>query len=211
MTRPVKQIQSLPLIKPLPLSPRPSDLELVNQSQAGNPSAFSELVRRYETRIYSLAYNMMGSFEEAEDVLQETFLRVYKSLDGFRGEAGFSTWLYRIATNVCLGRLRKKEPQVSASLDELIATEEGEVPRQIEDWSKNPEEVFLSKEFKSVLSQTITDLPEGYREVLVLRDIEDLKTQEVARILHLSIPAVKSRLHRARLFLREKLSRYFSL
>ncbi|NOX96560.1 MAG: sigma-70 family RNA polymerase sigma factor [Nitrospirae bacterium] len=191
-------------------SQKESDEVLVRKSKEGDQAAFAELVNRYESRIYNLAYKMMGSREDAADILQETFLDAYKSLPGFRGEAGLSTWLYRIATNLCLMKLRKKEGKGAVSLDEPLSTEEGQRPREIPDWSTNPAAVVLNAELRQVMDEAIEALPPLYKSVFILRDLEGLSNVEVSKVLGESVPAVKSRLHRARLFLRERLSQYFS-
>lgn len=185
------------------------DEVLVQKSKGGDQAAFAELVNRYESKIYGLAHKMMGNREDAADVLQETFLDAHKSLSSFRGEAKFSTWLYRIATNVCLMKLRKKEGGAVISLDEPIPTEEGQRPREIPDWSTNPAAVVLNEELRQVMDEAIKELPPLYKSVFVLRDLEGLSNVEVGKVLGESVAAVKSRLHRARLFLRERLSQYF--
>ena len=186
-----------------------SDEVLVRRSKEGEQAAFAELVNRYESKIYGLARKMMGNREDAADVLQETFLDAYKSLSGFREEANFSTWLYRIASNICLMKLRKKEGEKVVSLDDPVSIEEGELSREIPDWSTNPGTAVLNKELRQVMDEAIKGLPPSYKSVFVLRDLEGLSNAEVGKVLGESVAAVKSRLHRARLFLREKLSRYF--
>ena len=186
-----------------------SDGALVEGSKEGDQTAFAELVKRYESKIYNLAYKMMGNREDAVDVLQEVFLDAYKSLSHFKKEAKFSTWLYRIATNVCLMKLRKRKAKAVISLDEPLLTKEGEQPREIPDWSTNPEAVVLNEELKQVMDEAIESLPPAYKSVFVLRDLEGLSNAETGKVLGESVAAVKSRLHRARLFLRERLSHYF--
>ena len=186
-----------------------SDEVLVERSKGGNQAAFAELVNRYESKIYRLAHKMMGNREDAADVLQETFLDAHKSLSAFKGEAKFSTWLYRIATNVCLMKLRKKEGEGTiVSLDEPIPTEEGQRTCEIPDWSTNPAAAVLNEELRQVMDKAIKELPPLYKSVFVLRDLEGLSNVEVGKVLGESVAAVKSRLHRARLFLRERLTRY---
>ncbi len=182
--------------------------ELLNRLKAGDRSAFAEMVERYSPRIFSLALRMMEDPAEAEEILQETFLRAAKHIGSFRGQSTLGTWLYRIATNLSLMRLRRKRP-VSISLDN--SAEESIVPPVAAgDWSARPESELLNREARAEMKRAILALPDGLRAVFVLRDIEGLSTAEAAEVLGLSIPAVKSRLLRARLALRNDLSRYFS-
>ena len=136
--------------------------------------------------------------------------RAYTNLQQFQGQSKFYTWLVRIAVNEALMKLRRRRPERFVSLDEDIKTEEDSVPREVADWSPNPEQMYNQAELKEILGKTIQGLPTGFRTVFVLRDVEGLSTEETAEALELSIPAVKSRLLRARLQLRERLSRYFS-
>lgn len=184
---------------------------LVKKSQEGDYLSFEELVKRYEKKIYNLAYRIMGNKEDASDVLQETFLQAFKKLSGFKGKAKFSTWLYRIAVNICLMRKRKRKKMKTVSLDIPILTKkEDEIKRELrDDWSESPLATLENEEVKKTLSEAIGLLPEEYRTVFLLRGLNGLSNQEVAKALKISLPAVKSRLHRARLFLRDKLSQYF--
>jgi len=188
-----------------------SDGTLVEKSQQGDYLSFQELVRRHEKKIYNLAYKIMGNKEDASDVLQETFLQAFKKLPGFKSKAKFSTWLYRIAVNICLMRKRKQKKIKTVSLDVPILTkQEDEIRRELrDDWSKSPLASLESEEVKRALSNAIDLLPEEYRTVFLLRGINGFSNEEVANALKISVPAVKSRLHRARLFLRDKLSEYF--
>ena len=177
--------------------------------QAGDPEEFSRLVEAYSSKIYRLATKMLNQQQDAEDVLQETFLKAYRGLKSFDGRSKVSTWLFRIATNEALMVIRRKHPEV-VSMDEPIETEEGEQePVQIVDWCCLPEEELLSEETKERLDAAEQKLPERLRVVFILRDINDLSTHETAEILGLSDTAVKTRLSRARLRLREELSVYF--
>jgi len=188
-----------------------SDEILVKKSQKGDYLSFEKLVKRYEKKIYNLAYRIMGNKEDASDVLQETFLQAFKKLAGFKGKAKFSTWLYRIAVNICLMRKRKRKKMKTVSLDIPILTKkEDEIKRELrDDWSESPLATLENEEVKKTLSEAIGLLPEEYRTVFLLRGLNGLSNQEVAKVLKISLPAVKSRLHRARLFLRDKLSQYF--
>jgi len=182
---------------------------LVSEAKAGNYASFEELVNRYEKKIYRLGINITGNPEDAEDVLQEAFLKAYSNLAKFQEQSKFYTWLVRIAVNEALMKLRRKKPERTVSLDEDIKTEDDSLPREIADWSPNPEQQYTQAELREILSKTIQGLPPGFRTVFVLRDVEGLSTEETAAALELSVPAVKSRLLRARLQLRERLGRYF--
>ncbi len=175
----------------------------------GDRAEFARLVEAYYPTIYRVALRLTGSAQDAEDVLQETFLKAYRHLNGFDGRSSLSTWLYRIATNEALMLLRKQKPG-QVSMDEPIQTEEGEQePMQIVDWCCLPEEEFMSAEAQKELDQAVARLPASLRAVFLLRDIEGLSTQETGEVLNLSETAVKTRLSRARLRLREVLTHYF--
>jgi RNA polymerase sigma-70 factor (ECF subfamily) len=152
---------------------------------------------------------MMHNEQDAEDVLQETFINSFRHLDSFRGDSEFSTWIYRIATNASLMKLRAAKP--TASLDEMVPSDDGDyVPQVVVDWSITPEEAALNSEIRSQMDAALARLPENLRAVFVLRDIEGLSVEETSRVLEISVPNVKTRLHRARLALREALSCYFA-
>lgn len=181
--------------------------ELVSRLQAGDRGAFFEMVEQHSPRIYSLALRMMDDPHEAEDILQETFMSAAQHIGTFRGQSSLGTWLYRIATNLALMRLRRKLP-VRVSLDD---TPEGlgspiALPGS---WVDLPEAELLNQEAREEMQRAVGLLPENLRVVFLLRDVEDVSTAETADILGLSVAAVKSRLLRARLALRDDLSRYF--
>ncbi|MEO0071118.1 MAG: sigma-70 family RNA polymerase sigma factor [candidate division WOR-3 bacterium] len=184
-----------------------SDDELVRRAQKGNLVAFEELVRRYERKVYNITYRLLGNEEDATEALQDTFLRAYRFLKRFRFQSNFYTWLYRIATNVSLTRLRRRKRLDTVSLDAPVKETE-ELMLDIPDDHHTPEEIFRQKMFKERLQEAVASLPEDYRTVVVLRDLEGLSNEEVSKVLKLSIPAVKSRLHRGRLALRERLAKY---
>jgi RNA polymerase sigma-70 factor (ECF subfamily) len=176
---------------------------------AGDPEEFAHLVDAYSGKIFRLAIKMLNQQQDAEDVLQETFLKAYRGIKSFDGRSKISTWLFRIATNEALMVIRRKHPD-TVSIDEPVETEEGEQePLQIIDWCCLPEEELLSEETREKLDAAVQKLPERLRVVFVLRDINDLSTHETAEILRLTDTAVKTRLSRARLRLREELSIYF--
>jgi RNA polymerase sigma-70 factor (ECF subfamily) len=190
----------------------PSGLDesvLVSQAREGDTRAFGELVRRYEGKIFRLAQHVTNNREDAEDVLQETFMKAYEHLDQFKGDSKFYTWIVRIAVNQSLMKLRRRKTDKSVSLDEQIDTGEDTIVREIAAWDEDPEQRFSREELGEILDHAVDSLEPPYRSVFVLRDVEELSTEETAEALGLSIPAVKSRLLRARLQLRERLTRYF--
>jgi RNA polymerase sigma-70 factor (ECF subfamily) len=178
--------------------------------QAGDRAEFARFVETYSGQVYRLALKMLQNSQDAEDILQETFIKAYKALPKFEGRSRLSTWLYRIATNEALMFLRKKRP-VQVSVDEPIENDEGdERPRQIIDWCCIPENELMSTEARAYLDHSVQQLPESLRAVFLLRDIEGLSTRETAEVLDISESAVKTRLSRARFRLRELLSVYYS-
>jgi len=182
---------------------------LLAQSREGDTRAFAELVRRYEGKIFRLAQHITQNREDAEDVLQETFMKAYEHLEQFKGDSKFYTWIVRIAVNQALMKLRRRKTDKSVSLDEQIDTGEDTIVREIAAWDEDPEQQFSREELGDILDKAVQSLDPPYRSVFVLRDIDELSTEETAEALGLSVPAVKSRLLRARLQLREKLTRYF--
>ena len=185
------------------------DLALVERVRAGDIAAYDALVRKYERQIFRIAQHITQNREDAEDVMQDAFVKAFEKLDQFQGNSKFYTWLVRIAVNESLMRLRKRRTGKIVSIDEDLKTEEGTVPRDFADWAPNPEDNYNQAELAEILRKTIQGLPPGFRVVFVLRDVDGLSTEETAQTLGLSVPAVKSRLLRARLQLRERLSRYF--
>ena len=182
---------------------------LVTRAKAGDEDAFSELVKHYDRRVFRMAKQITQNDDDAEDVLQETFLKAYTHLDDFQGNSKFYTWLVRIAVNEALMKLRKRRSDRTVPLDEPIDTGEDEMVREIAVWDENPEESYSREELGEILDQAIQGLKPAYRTVFILRDIEEMSIEETAEALGLSISAVKSRLLRARLQLREKLTRQF--
>ena len=183
--------------------------QLVAKAREGDTAAYNQLMTRYSPKIYRLAKHITQHEEDAEDVLQETFLKAFEHLGDFQGQSKFYTWLVRIAVNEALMKLRRRRPERMVSLDEDVKTEEDSLPREVADWSPNPEQQYNQAELRDILTRTIQGLPASFRTVFVLRDVEGLSTEETAEALDLSIPAVKSRLLRARLQLRDRLGRYF--
>ena len=186
-----------------------NDEDLVRLAQAGDTQAFDELVRRYRDKVYRLSFKILRHEEDAAEALQDAFLSAYRGLKNFKVESTFSTWLYRIATNASLMKYRKRRDHHVSLEQSQTGDEDGEA-LQIPDWSTQPLTELLNQETRQVMSEGVARLPEELRTVFVLRDIEELSNAEVAGILDLSVAAVKSRLHRARLALRDRLTRYFS-
>jgi len=185
------------------------DIALVERAKAGDSAAFETLMRQYERQIFRTALHITQNREDAEDITQDVFFKAFQKLDQFQGNSKFSTWLVRIAVNESLMRLRKRKTSKTVSMDQDVETDEGSIPRDFAEWRPNPEQNYSQSELAEILRKTIAGLPPGFRTVFTLRDIENLSTEETAEALNLSVPAVKSRLLRARLQLRERLSRYF--
>jgi RNA polymerase sigma-70 factor (ECF subfamily) len=191
-------------------SSKPSETLSIEALRNGDRAEFARMVEDYYTMIYRLSIKMVGNSQDAEDILQETFIKAYRYLKDFDGRSSLSTWLYRVATNEALMFLRRKRPE-QISIDEPLETEEGEgEPVQIVDWGHLPERELLSSEARLYLDRAIEQLSPSLRVVFVLRDMQGLSTQETAEVLNLSETAVKTRLSRARLRLREELSGYYN-
>ena len=187
------------------------DFELIRAINSGQFDRFPDLVKRYEQKLYNFSLRMCRDAADAEDTVQETFLNVFRYLKDFRYETKFKNWLYRVAASTCIKKRRKSKfaPQRELSLDEFLPQDETEVPDQVPRWALMPLDKLLSDELSDKINAAIFTLPEKYRLVIVLRDIEGFSTAETAQILNLSDANVKVRLHRARLFLRDKLKGYF--
>ncbi len=187
---------------------------LIAASRRGDASAMEELVRSNQTRVYNFAMRMCRNVEDAKDILQETFLGMVRSIREFREESKFTTWLYRIASNACLKKRRRgvhdPTPEQELSLDELMPRPDAEGRRpEIADWSEDAEQALLRGELSQQMEAAIDRLPREYKIVLVLRDVEGFSAEETAEMLKISVPAAKSRLHRARVFVRRELAGYF--
>ena len=185
------------------------EASLVAQARLGDTGAFTELVDRYQRNIFRLAQNITQNREDAEDVLQETFLKAYQHLPEFEGHSKFYTWVVRIAVNEALMKLRKRKWDKTVWLDEPVNVGEDSVAREIAVWEDNPEQRYSQEELRDILDKAVNGLATPYRTVFALRDVEGLSTEETAQALELSVPAVKSRLLRARLQLRDKLTAFF--
>ena len=188
-----------------------NDFDLIQAINSGQAEKFQDLVKRYEQKLYNFSLRMCRNRSDAEDMIQETFLNVFRYLKNFRHESKFKNWLYKVAASTCIKKMRKSKfaPEKELSLDEFIPNEEAEKPDHVPEWAQLPLDKLLNDELHDKLNETILTLPKKYRLVMVLRDIEGFSTDETAQILNLSPSNVKVRLHRARLYMRDKLKGYF--
>ena len=197
-------------VAPRPARPRAvvsaEEKALIERCKRGDLAAFNDLVRKYEKQVYNFAYRLTGNYDDANDVAQDAFLRVFNAIGTFRGDASFSTWLFRITTNVFLDERKRAKAHPHASLDEYLELDESSVARQIEDPSPTPEAVLEETERAQLLQQAIGSLPEYQRAMVTLYHGQQKSYEEIAEIMDLPIGTVKSRLNRARLALKEKLS-----
>jgi RNA polymerase sigma-70 factor (ECF subfamily) len=187
------------------------DYDLIQAINSGQIGKFHDLVKRYEQRLYNFSLRMCRDHSDAEDMVQDTFLNVFKYLKDFRYETKFKNWLYKVAASTCIKRRRKSKfaPEKELSLDEFLPGDEAETAEKVPEWALMPLDKLLNEELSSAIHQGILSIPKKYRMVIVLRDIEGFSTAETAQILNLSPANVKVRLHRARLYLRDKLKGYF--
>ncbi|OWZ83320.1 RNA polymerase sigma factor [Natranaerobius trueperi] len=179
---------------------------LVKKCQKGKLDAFEDLVNKYQQKVYSLCYRFAGNHDDANDLAQEAFIRVYHSIDKFHFKSAFSTWLYRVTSNVCLDEIRKKKRTSSVSINSPMETDEGEVYFNLPDQKFNPEQLTERKDVQDIVHKAIQELPEEQRITILLREIEGLSYEELAEALNVSIGTVKSRLNRARHNLKEILT-----
>ncbi len=187
-----------------------NETELVTQARAGDVEAFTTLLRQYDRYVYRVAFHITENREDAEDVMQEAFYKAFAHMDQFQGNSLFYTWLVRITVNEALMKVRRRGSEKVLSLDEPMDLGENTwVPREIEDWNDNPEQRYAKAELENIISEAISRLPQPYRVVYLLRDVESLSTEEAAELLGLSVAAVKTRVRRARLMMREQLNRHF--
>lgn len=198
--------------------PHEPDARLLSKAKDGDTAAFTQIVRRYEQMVYSFAFKVCRDEEKASETVQDTFINVYRKLKQFDGKSKFSTWLYSIVTNNCLmKRRRRKIDEALVRFDDMQAIpgntshdEDGHAIQTIPSWKETPDEVVMNRELQALLDKAILRLPSDYRIVFILRDVEERSAEETAKILKLSVPAVKSRLHRARAFLRNQLNEYMT-
>ena len=186
------------------------DGELLTGLRAGTPSAVDELLRQYQGKIFNLAMSILKNESDAEEAAQDVFMTVIRKADTFQGNSAFYSWMYRICVNTCLMRLRRKRRDQTVSIEEFmpVFTDEGMHASPMDDWSKEVERDALNEELGRLIRKYTEELSEKYRVVFVLSDVEGISNEETARILGITVPAIKSRLHRGRIYLRERLSRY---
>jgi RNA polymerase sigma-70 factor (ECF subfamily) len=192
--------------------PAPSDDELIARARANDFAGFEELLGRYEDKVYRLAYRIVRNETDAKEILQETFVSIWRKLDTFKGDSQFGSWVYRIATNAALMRLRAQRRHPEISTEELpigYLDNYGQPMPAGENWSKRPDDQLQSSELREHIQAAVDALPDIYRTVFVVRDIEGLSTEETAEALGISVPTVKTRLHRARIALRDAIGGYF--
>ncbi|MGA8212532.1 MAG: sigma-70 family RNA polymerase sigma factor [Candidatus Sulfotelmatobacter sp.] len=186
------------------------DLDLVHASKDGDVTAFEQLVKRYDRKLLRIAQSITHNREDSQDALQEAFLKAYQNLAAFREDSKFSTWLFRITVNQSLMKLRKQRTTREASLDEDFQADGDVLPKEVTDWAPNPEQLYWASELRDILTKCLEELSPILRMVFVLRDVEGLTIDQTVEVLNVSETAVKARLWRARLQLRESLTKYFS-
>jgi RNA polymerase sigma-70 factor, ECF subfamily len=189
-----------------------NDAQLIAAARGGDYDAFESLVRRYRDRIYRLARSMTGNDSEAEEVVQDAFLSLFRGLEQFRGDSSPSSWIYRVAANAALMRLRTRRRKPLLSIEDQPPPVAQNMKQSVwpkSNWARLPDDTLLQGEMRQHLEAAVAKLPEKYRLVLLLRDVEGLSNHEVAEALGLTVGTVKARLHRSRLFVREQLDRYF--
>jgi RNA polymerase sigma-70 factor (ECF subfamily) len=189
-----------------------SDEELVARARQKDFAAFEELLDRYEDKVFRLAYRFVRNETEAKEILQDTFLSIWRKLDTFKGDAQFSSWVYRVAANAALMRLRAQRRHPEISTEELpigYLDRVGQLPAVGENWAKRPDDQLQSEELRRHIQAAVDALPELYRTIFLIRDVEGLSTEETAEVLGISVPTVKTRLHRARIALRDAIGHYF--
>lgn len=186
------------------------DLDLVHASKNGDVAAFEQLVKRYDRKLFRIAQSVTHNTEDAQDAVQEAFFKAFQNLQQFREESKFSTWLIRITVNQSLMKLRKQRTARALSLDDNFEADGDILPKEIADWAPNPEQLYWASELREILHKALKEMRPVLRAVFVIRDIEGLSIDQTAEVLNLSETAVKARLWRARLHLRECLNKYFS-
>jgi RNA polymerase sigma-70 factor, ECF subfamily len=193
-----------------------ADETLVERARAKDEAAFEELVNRYENKLYRLAMRFVRNETDAQEILQDAFLSAWRNLPTFEGRAQFGSWMYRVTVNAALMLLRSRNRHPEITVDDVEPTvlndavaESGQTMRANADWSQRPDDQLQSAEMRKHIQTSVDALPDGLRAVFLLRDVEELSTEDTAEMLGLSVPAVKTRLHRARLALREAIGRYF--
>ena len=188
-----------------------TEKQLVKDLQAGKTDSFEQLANLYQKKIYALSFNITRNATDSQDVTQEVLLTLFRKGHTFQGKSAFSSWVYRITVNASYMKLRTRKKEPNVSVEELLPSFNGSGFQQekIRDWSENAESLLFDNETREIIQKAVDLLPDKEKIVFILRDVEGLSTEKVSNILDLTIPAVKSRLHRARLFLRKKLANYF--
>lgn len=193
-----------------------SDDALIARAKIGDFEAFEQLVGRYQDKVYRLAFRFVRNETEAKEIVQDTLLSVWRKLDGFKGDSAFGSWLFRVTANAALMRLRSQRRHAEVSTEELppgfLDTPQstyGQILSHGENWARRPDEELQSEELREKIQAAVDNLPEIYRTVFLIRDVDGLSTEETAEALQLSVPTVKTRLHRARIALRESIGGYF--
>jgi len=194
-----------------PRKVKDKDYDLIQSINSGQVEKFHDLVKRYDQKLYNFSLRMCRDHSDAEDMVQETFLNVFRYLKDFRYESKFKNWLYKVAASTCIKKRRKSKfaPEKELSLDDFRPSDEAEPPDQVPEWALMPLDKLLNEELAGAINQGILSIPKKYRMVIVLRDVEGFSTAETAQILNISPANVKVRLHRARLYIRDKLKGYF--
>jgi len=197
--------------KPKQQKVKDEDFDLIQAINSGQVELFHDLVKRYEQKLYNFSLRMCRDHRDAEDMVQDTFINVFRYLKDFRYETKFKNWLYKVGASTCIKKRRKSKfaPEKELSLDEFRPNDETEPPDQVPQWALMPLDKLLNEELAGAINRGILSIPKKYRMVIVLRDIEGFSTAETAQILSISSANVKVRLHRARLFLRDKMKGYF--
>ncbi len=185
-----------------------SDLELIEEFKAGNHASFEELISRYSAKAFSLATRLTRNVEDAEEVLQDVFVTVYRKIDGFQGKSTFSSWLYRVTVNAAFMKLRKKKQDQAISMEDVLPQLQNSPSLKSSEHTEG-DKAAMRSQVTAALEDAIGRLPEEYRPVFILRDVDGLSSREVGKILSISIPAVKSRLHRSRLMIRKRLVQFY--
>jgi RNA polymerase sigma-70 factor (ECF subfamily) len=179
---------------------------LLERAKAGDVAAFEELIGAYQKKVFNLALRIIGNYDDASDLAQEAFVRIFKAISAFKEQSSFSTWVYRITTNVCLDEIRRRKNKKVVSIDEDIHVDDGEMKRQIVSSDPGPDEAAERSEVRRIVNDAINRLPEDQRVVITLRDLQGMSYEEIAKILDLPGGTVKSRINRARLALKNILT-----
>jgi RNA polymerase sigma-70 factor (ECF subfamily) len=183
-----------------------NEQSLLEKAKAGDVAAFEELIEAYQKKVFNLALRMIGNADDAADLAQEAFIRIYKAISGFKEQSSFSTWVYRITTNVCLDEIRKRKNRKVISLDEEIHMDDSEMKRQVASDAPRPDETAEREELRRIVNDAINSLPDEQRTAITLRDLHGMSYEEIARILDCPDGTVKSRINRARQALKNLLS-----